>query len=164
MTGRDLIIALSIGSGCILIPIFSTGCGPNGFQRVKDIQTATIHFKCITRDAPKDFVVLINSTEELETILDTAEACFPYKSEFDFTSSSLIGHFVGGGGCDVTFKQELWRNSDSDEYKFIIVMNQKGKCFMLVQSWNWVVTGKIASNAHILVHIKIRQGCYLKLK
>ncbi|MFZ5941245.1 MAG: hypothetical protein ACOYXB_11810 [Bacteroidota bacterium] len=63
--------------------------------------------------------------------------------EIDFSNYSLIGTYTSGGGCDVEYDRQVFRNSAEKKVVYRIRVSYSGSCEMLIFSMNWALIPRL---------------------
>ncbi|MBU7011433.1 MAG: hypothetical protein HXS46_12155 [Theionarchaea archaeon] len=122
----------------IFMVILATGC----IQQKNEIEFSDLNEDLSCIFCPDIEEIIITSQEEYENLLECksdSPACrgfvLPY---IDFSENVLLGKYVYGSGCSITFERHVYRDDAAKKIIYSITVIEEGLCEMMGMSMNWI--------------------------
>lgn len=61
----------------------------------------------------------------------------------DFNHYTLLGKFTNGGGCNVYYNRNIFKDEVNEKIIYTIKVYYEGACLMYLMNWNWVLIPKV---------------------
>jgi hypothetical protein len=101
----------------------------------------------------RDKNIVIGELENYQTLIDlrvNVLGCENYTlPPIDFDEKTLLGIFASGGGCDVDFQREVFRDDNNKEIIYNIKIFSEGTCEAIFSSMNWILIPKIPEDYEV---------------
>jgi hypothetical protein len=133
----------------VTILLFLISCGDNDYEDITNecefINMFTLNpcfeepygeFIFTDRDT---FLALVDTMRISSSRFDCDTAIAP---NIDFENFVLLGKYASGGGCNIKFKQRVYRDITNQQLIYQIDVKATGWCDMLGYSNNWVLIPK----------------------
>lgn len=96
-----------------------------------------------------------NAFAELVEIIRTKGICSSEDiPQIDFTKHTLLGKYVGGGGCHLALDNKVYEDSVNKTITYLIKPKFSGSCMMYLYSWNWMLVPRLEAEYTVKFQIE----------
>ena len=119
--------------------------------------------RCFTPLGADGIEFIINSQEELKLL---EERRFPSQfcenvqlPNIDFNTATLLGKTTVSCGCNIIYSRSVYKNEESKEMIYSIVIKSEGTCEIAATAGNWILIDKIPSDYEVKFEVGAKGDC-----
>jgi len=138
----------------LFLPALS-GCQKSDSVLIEGVQEVNFPKRCFNISAIQ--LMINDSTSYVENILNQKiinDSCNNYQTpNIDFTEHTLLGQFTDVVGCKLSYKREVFANSEMQTYTYHITVTliEPSSCETKQHtSMNWIILPKVPENYEVL--------------